>query len=45
MEGKKKKKTEAKEQHQDDYEQYDTVPKIKLVYDGICVKNSGLVKI
>ena len=29
---------EAKEQQQDDDEQYETVPKIKLVYEGIRVK-------
>ena len=29
---------EAKEQQQGDYEQYDMVPKIKLVYEGKRVK-------
>ena len=30
--------TAAKEQQQDDDERYDTVAKIKLVYEGKCVK-------
>ena len=29
---------EAKEQQKDDHEQYDTVPAIKLVYEGARVK-------
>ena len=33
-----KKETEAKEQQEDDYEQYDTIPKTTLVYVGINIK-------
>ena len=36
----KQKKATTKEQQQDDDEQYDTAPKIKLVYEGKRVKES-----
>ena len=38
-----KNKTDAKEQQQDNDEQYDTVPKIKFMHKGICIKELRLI--